>query len=201
MPERDNKLIRDLSRAGIPEDVTAQAVAIDGVLQQWRRRVVKRELGRRALSELGLSLDLAQLDVLMAVHAPRAEFGDEAEGETMVTTIACRLDIDRSRASRIVSDLIAMGLVRRDVSQQDARRAIVELTEQGAAIVAAVRSYKFLVLGSFLKGWSREEIETFLPLLERFSAWSDTVVPSDQVGGEIAALRDALRAGAAKGGK
>ena len=109
------------------------------------------------------TLDLAQLDVLMAVRAPEAEFGTPCDQtETMVSTVASRLGIDPSRASRVTSDLIRQGLVRRAVSQQDARRSVLELTEEGARLVSAVRTYKFLVLGSFLKDWTPEEVATFL---------------------------------------
>ena len=135
----------------------------------------KRELGIAALKALGLEeeLDLAQLDVLMATVAQGKEFGCEEEPETMVSTIATRLRIDPSRASRLVSDLIAKGLARRTVSQMDARRTIVELTDRGGAIVDAVRRFKFLVMGEFLSGWTPQEIETFIPLFNRFAAWTN----------------------------
>ncbi|MBT9382694.1 MarR family winged helix-turn-helix transcriptional regulator [Pseudooceanicola sp. CBS1P-1] len=172
MAKKDEQMTAFLSEAGIPDQVTRQALAVDAVLQGWRRRFSKRELGRMALQELGLDLDLPKLDVLIAAWAPANEFGDPQE-ETMVSTIAARLNIDPSRASRLVSELITQGLVQRGVSQQDARRTIVEVTPQGAAVVEAVRTIKFLILGDFLKGWPAEEVETFLPLLERFSTWSE----------------------------
>ena len=72
-------------------------------------------------------------------------------------------------------------------------RSIVVTTSDGAAIVNAVRRYKFLLLGSFLEGWSEGEIAAFLPLLERFSAWSDqTDTAPSAIRLEIARLRDGL---------
>ena len=47
------------------------------------------------------------------------------------------------------------------------------LTPKGRAIVDAVRTIKFLIMGQFLTGWSQEEIDTFLPLMDRFFAWVD----------------------------
>ncbi len=91
----------------------------------------------------------------------------------MVATVATRLHIDPSRASRLVSELISKNLARRAVSQQDARRTIVELTDHGKSIVEAVRRFKFLVMGEFLSGWTEEERKTFVPLMERFVAWTD----------------------------
>ncbi|MGR3632415.1 MAG: MarR family winged helix-turn-helix transcriptional regulator [Limimaricola soesokkakensis] len=194
MAERDEELIGDMARAGIDPEVTRAALAFDAVLQRWRRRVRTRELGHRALSELGLPLDLAQLDVMIAIHAPANEFGDDPAEETMVSTVAQRLNIDPSRASRIVSDLIARGFAERAASQADARRTIVALTPSGLAIVEAVRRYKFLLLGGFLSDWTVEERETLLPLLERFSHWSETGATADEADLEnrIGRLRDAL---------
>lgn len=193
MAERDKRLKEELAKAGISEDSSQAALDIDAVLQVWRRKIFKRELGHRALAELGLPVDLPQLDVLMAVRAPENEFRDEETGETMVSTVALRLNIDPSRASRITSDLITRGLLRRAVSQADARRTVLELTEKGERVVEAVRTYKFLTMGSYLQGWTAEEIRTFLPLLERFSAWSETAAhPSEEVADEIAKLRESI---------
>ncbi|WP_417210625.1 MarR family winged helix-turn-helix transcriptional regulator [Antarctobacter sp.] len=193
MGARDDKLKAQLERAGIGADATQAALDVDAILQVWRRKIFKRELGLRALQDLDLQIELAELDVLMAVWAPSNEFRDASGEETMVSTVATRLNIDPSRASRLTSQLIKRGFLCRAVSQQDARRAVLELTETGKRAIEAVRSYKFLVLGSYLKDWTPEEIATFLPLLERFMAWSERAAcPSGPVAEEIAALRDAL---------
>lgn len=199
MPARDDRLLRHLARAGIEGEAAEAALDIDAILQGWRRRFLRRELGLRALADLGLPLDLAELDVLMAVRAPAREF-DSAEGEeTMVSSVAARLAIDPSRASRLTAALIRRGYLRRAVSQQDARRAVLELTDMGARAVEAAHSYRLLVLGSFLRDWTAEEIATFLPMLDRFSAWSERAAcPSGPVAEEIAALRQALAAEASK---
>lgn len=193
MPDRDEDLKRLLAQAGIDETLSLPALELDTIMQHWRRRVVKRELGQRALADLGLDIDLPLLDVLLVVWAPASEFAEEPEGEVMVSTVATRLGIDPSRASRLTSELIRLGLVRRAVSQEDARRAKLELTAEGARIVQAVRRYKFLILGNFLAGWTEAELATFIPLLERFSAWSDASEdPTGQVAAEIDRLRQSL---------
>ena len=192
MASRDDHMRDFLFRAGIAPSAVDSALEIDAVMQQWRRRWHKRELGASALRHLQLAdrLDLAQLDVLMAIWAPSREFRCKAGQETMVSTVAERLGIDPSRASRLVSDLIAKGLARRAVSQQDARRTIVELTEDGKTIVRAVRRYKYLLMGDFLSGWSQEERDTFLPLFARFSKWTEEApgMGSERFAEEIAAL-------------
>ena len=193
MAERDELMKDKLAPAGVDAEHAQAALDIDAILQVWRRKVFKRELGYRALSELGLTLELPQLDVLMAVWAPANEFGEDEGAETMVSTVAQRLHIDPSRASRVTSDLIGRGFLRRAVSQADARRTVLELTDEGLRIVEAVRTYKFLVLGSYLQDWTAEEIATFIPLLARFSHWSEVAAcPGGLVTEEIAKLRTAL---------
>ncbi|MDK3017135.1 MarR family winged helix-turn-helix transcriptional regulator [Pseudodonghicola flavimaris] len=196
--ERNEALAAFLEAAGIDRDITRASLEIDATLQRWRRRVNKRELGIAALRALELEeeIDLAQLDVLMATDATGTDFGCESEPETMVSTIAARLRIDPSRASRLVSELIAKGLARRTVSQMDARRTIVELTARGDAIVDAVRRFKFLVMGEFLSGWTPEEIETFIPLFNRFAAWTGdaNVVGPDRFPQEFEEIAARLRA-------
>jgi len=178
-----------LRKAGIA-DATAQAVVeIDALLQNWRRRAMKRELGQRALVDLKIGIDLAQLDVLFAIDAPVDEFGELAGGETMVATVAERLAIDPSRASRVVSEMVDMGHARRAVSQADARRTIIELTDKGQTVVEAVRAYKFLIMGDFLADWTAEELAAFVPMLRRFGHWPDHTQPgAEKYAAEIAFL-------------
>lgn len=196
MPSRDDDMRKFLCRAGIAPEAIGASLEIDAVLQHMRRRFRKRELGSAALRDLGLAcqIDLAQLDVLIAIWAPSNEFGDDAGQETMVSTIADRLGIDPSRASRLVSDAIAKGLARRAVSQRDARRTIVELTADGRAVVRAVRRYKFLLMGDFLSRWNDTERAEFLRLLDRFSTWTDesATMATDRFTAEVHALKQDL---------
>lgn len=185
-----NEVNAMLRKAGL-DHATAEAVlTIDSLMQKWRRRAMKRELGHRALTELNAGIDLAQFDVLAAIAGPSAEFSEgEHEGETMVATVAERVNIDPSRASRIVSELVETGFARRAVSQADARRTIIELTERGQNVVEAVRAYKFLVMGDFLAEWTAEELAAFIPMLKRFGSWMDGIDgATEKHAEEIAAL-------------
>jgi len=90
--------------------------------------------------------------------------------------------------------MVDQGYAFRAVSQADARRAVVELTAAGQAVIDAVRAYKFLLLGDFLQGWDEAELSAFIPLLHRFSAWSDN--PSQRTGrfsDEVAALASSVQ--------
>ena len=190
-----NEMNTVLIEAGLDAETAEAVVEIDGLMQKWRRRAQKRELGQRALVHLKIELDLAQLDVLFAIAGPMDPA--EAPGETMVATVAERVNIDPSRASRLVSDMVDQGYARRAVSQADARRTIIELTERGLAVVEAVRAYKFLVMGDFLGEWSAEDLTMFVPLLKRFGTWMDSIDPaSEKHADEIAALAESIaRAG------
>lgn len=193
MPLNDASEVTDLLRnAGIDAGTAAAVLDIDGVMQKWRRRAMRRELGHRALIDLRVGIDLAQFDVLAAIEGPAPEFG-ELEGETMVSTVAERLNIDPSRASRLVSEMVDQGFARRAISQADARRSIIELTERGWAVVKAVRAYKFLIMGDFLGQWDKAELEAFVPMIKRFGSWMDGIDPAtEKYADEIAALAEGL---------
>jgi len=182
-----------LREAGIDPGISATMLEIDGFMQKWRRRAMKRELGNRALVHLKLGIDLAQFDVLSAIEGSAFEFGEEAAGETMVATVAERLNIDPSRASRMVSELVEEGFARRAVSQADARRTIIELTERGRAVVDAVRAYKYIIMGDFLAEWDPKELAAFVPMLKRFGSWMDGIDPAtERYAGKIEALAEGI---------
>ncbi|MCY1560181.1 hypothetical protein D9M68_972890 [compost metagenome] len=90
------------------------------------------------------------------------------------------------------------GYAHRAVSQADARRTILELTERGQAVIEAVRAYKFLVMGDFLSDWSAADLAAFVPLLKRFGSWMDGIDPATEKHAvKIAALAENIaRAGA-----
>lgn len=159
-----------LRKAGISPEAADATVVVDGLLQEWRRRAAKRELSIRALNDFGLAIDQAQLDVLIVVYGAEAN-STPADGEVMVSSVAERLGIDPSRASRLVSEMVEAGYTRRAVSQADARRTIIELTDAGRAVVEAIRAYKFLVMGDFLSRWSPEQLAMFVPMMQEFAAW------------------------------
>jgi DNA-binding MarR family transcriptional regulator len=194
MTDSVDAIVARLGRAGISGPAVAAMARIDAVLQRWRRRAARRELGHIALSDLGIDLELGALDVLFAIEGAEAEFGEAASGETTVGAVAERLSIDPSRASRIVADMVERGYARRGVSQADARRAVVTLTERGSATVEAVKEFKALLMGDFLSEWSEAELAAFLPLLDRFSAWSnDIAARRDKFDAEIAGIAARMR--------
>jgi DNA-binding MarR family transcriptional regulator len=180
MPLSDKSELSALLRnAGIGQATAEAVMDIDWVMQTWRRRAMKRELGHRALVELKINLELAQFDVLTAIEG-NMPASPEGPNEVMVATVAERLNIDPSRASRLVSELVDQHYARRAVSQADARRTIIELSPRGQAVVDAVRAYKFLIMGDFLSEWDAAELDSFVPMLKRFGTWMDGIGSSSE---------------------
>lgn len=173
-----------LAAAGINPDTVSAVRRIDMLMQRWRRRFTKRELGHRALAALKIDLDLLQADVLFAVAAPKIDAEVPGDVEPTVGWVAERLMIDPSRASRLVSDLVAAGYLHRTVSQQDSRRTVLELSAAGDVVIGAMQAYKWLIMGQFLNEWEQEDLAGFVPLLEKFSDWTSSQHQEDA---EIAA--------------
>jgi DNA-binding MarR family transcriptional regulator len=182
-----------LTRAGIAPEAIAAAREIDALLQTWRRRLSRRELGLLAIKDLGLPLDLAQLDVLAAIDGFGAEFDSTSNGETMVATIAERLSIDPSRASRMAAEMVGAGYAERIASQADARRTLIRLTQAGRTILHAVRVYRTLLMADFLSDWTRADTEALINLMHRFSGWTDSIeARRSKFASDIATLRTGI---------
>ena len=116
MPTRQDTLRGLLTRRGKDAELADALIRIDNVVQNWRRQMHKRELGHRATRALGLDMDMAQIDVLFAIANPSLPSDLNADDETMVSTVADRLYIDPSRASRLVAEMVNSGYARRAVS-------------------------------------------------------------------------------------
>ncbi len=200
MPDRKQLLRGLLERNGYEEHLADALLRVDTVAMAWRRRLHKRELGARAIEALSLDIDLAQLDVLFAIAASHLPPDLGGDGETMVSSVAERLLIDPSRASRVVAEMVNAGYARRAVSQKDARRTIIELTAAGQAVVDAVHGYKWLLLATFFEGWDKKELETFVPMFERYAEWMSSAAGDHDLGDKVDDLAAKVRAARAKTG-
>jgi len=165
---RGDREMVELARESGLSPIAAEAVAsIDAVMHKVRRSIQRRDFGRLVMAQLDPSLDVSHLDAISAI----AHKGDDV-AEVTVGLVAERLAIDPSRASRVTSDLVERGYLRRVASQQDARRICLELTGKGANFVEAVRRNKVLVFTRALAQWNEHELMVFAALFERFSNWA-----------------------------
>jgi DNA-binding MarR family transcriptional regulator len=135
---------------------------IGQAMTRMRLLTGRRMIGRLAIQSVAPGLELSHLDVLDVVR--RAE----AAGEVTVGTIAEMLRIDPSRASRIVADMVARGVLRRKASQADARRIVVVLTALGQRLLSEIQAQKHSVIDSIFADWTPQEIEHFSLLFDRY---------------------------------
>jgi DNA-binding MarR family transcriptional regulator len=134
-----------------------------------RRSVQRREFGRLILARIDPSLEVSHLDAILALSAI---VSDNPQDEMTVGTIAERVGIDPSRASRISADLVERGYAFRVASQLDARRICLKLTAKSERLVTAVRQTKWRIFAGSLAQWDEQDLVTFADLLERFAGWA-----------------------------
>ncbi|MCA1968547.1 MAG: MarR family winged helix-turn-helix transcriptional regulator, partial [Rhizobium sp.] len=108
--------------AGLAADTIAR---IGNAMARMRLMIGRRFIGNLVISRVGGGMELSHLDVVGTVRRL------QANQEATVGAIAEELRVDPSRSSRIVADLVRRGLLKREVSQEDARRAIIVITPVG----------------------------------------------------------------------
>jgi DNA-binding MarR family transcriptional regulator len=161
---QDHHLLQLIDYGMTPRAAEA-AVAIDVIMGNIRRSMARRELMRMAMRDLKLDFDAGVFDVMSIVESAAGA------REVTVGTVAERLNVDPSRASRIVADAVEAGVVRRVASQTDARRICLELTDTGRRHALSVRKYKWQRFADALGGWPEEEVVEFARLFTKFSGW------------------------------
>ncbi|MGR6468869.1 MarR family winged helix-turn-helix transcriptional regulator [Rhizobium sp. PAMB 3182] len=144
--------------------------AISEAMTRMRLMIGRRMLGRLMISRTAPDLDLSHLDVIEAVRR------SSAESEATVGAVAELMRVDHSRASRLIADLVQRGVFRRTVSQADARRTVVELTEEGISFKREMNAVKLQVLETIVADWTQEDIERFAALFPRFVDGLDETV-------------------------
>lgn len=125
--------------------------------------IKRRAIGRYAVEKIAPGLDMFQLEVIEHV-----ERGERKGREMTVGSIAEHMRLDPSRASRMVSNLVENDVFERGVSQQDARRAVLHLTETGRQLLKEKRRFKNKVMEEIFEDWSQDDISTFGDLFTRF---------------------------------
>jgi DNA-binding MarR family transcriptional regulator len=114
----------------------------------------------------GQPVELSRILVVQAIAA-----GPDGPGQELtVGTVAARLDIDPSTASRLVAETIRDGYLARTASPADARRVRLELTAAGRALAADARRYQRAVFDHVTRDWSDEERRDFARLFIKFAA-------------------------------
>jgi DNA-binding MarR family transcriptional regulator len=130
-----------------------------------RMRVMmgRRVISRMAIARAAPGIDLSQLDILDVVNRITSE-----GGEATVGAIADAMRLDPSRGSRLVAELVGRGILKRDASQEDGRRSLIQATEAGEALLLDIRAVKQTIIRTVTADWTAEERALFGALFERF---------------------------------
>jgi DNA-binding MarR family transcriptional regulator len=134
--------------------------AVSETLGRLRLLIGRRIIGRLTIDTLVSDLELSHLDVIDAVR--------RSKGEVTVGAIAELMMIDPSRGSRLVSELVQKGMLRRVASQEDARRTVVELTEAAHGFIRRKGAVKRALIENLLADWPEADKARFAGLFARF---------------------------------
>lgn len=154
-----------------PEDEADAIGAISRSMARMRVLMGRRIISRLALDRVAPSLELSHLDVLDAVR--------RIEGEATVGAIAETLRIDPSRGSRLVAEMVRVGVLSRAASQQDGRRSVIELTALGTEVLSEMRAIKKGAIRRAVADWPEAEIEVFAGLYDRFMQAFEEMLSAD----------------------
>ena len=154
----------DAPPAGMPaaDDLEAAARALFALGRTFSRQSIADLLRARS----GRAVDLSRVLVVQAVD----EGVGAPDGEVTVGTVAERLGIDPSTASRLVADATRDGYLARSASPHDGRRACLTLTDAGRELVRASRRFQRQAFLEATASWTDEERAQFARLFVRFAA-------------------------------
>ncbi|WP_067172712.1 MarR family winged helix-turn-helix transcriptional regulator [Microtetraspora niveoalba] len=130
---------------------------------------LRRSRQRRALAGLAkhrgehAGLPDAVFELLDVVEA--AEGQDSA---LTVTEAAALLGVDQPRSSRLASQALQAGLLRRQADQHDGRRSLLALTPEGRDVLARIRTFRCGIIAEATAGWTDDDRAAFAHLLTRF---------------------------------
>jgi len=119
---------------------------------------VGREL-RTKVDGMLAPLNLTAQQAALLLHASREE--------TSPNRLAPLLGTDTAGVTRLLDRLEAKGLVKRRRNAGDRRSVIVELTEEGRALVPRVAPIFGRVSARLFAGFTEEEVRTLIALLQR----------------------------------
>ncbi|MBM6403353.1 MarR family transcriptional regulator [Phycicoccus sp. CSK15P-2] len=90
-------------------------------------------------------------------------------GPLRVSALADAVHADVSTISRQVSTLVDLGFVTRGPDPDDGRAQVLSATEEGAALLRAIREGRERWLRSLLSDWSEDDVRSFTVHLVRLA--------------------------------
>ncbi|MEU9303980.1 MarR family winged helix-turn-helix transcriptional regulator [Streptomyces sp. NPDC048269] len=123
----------------------------------------------RRASALNVESPVSRKDMTRTLVLNIVEEGPEHDGqEITVGVVAERLAVDPSVASRMVTDCISAGYLVRAASQQDGRRTILQMSDEGLAMLAAFRRHQRAAFEFITREWPDDERLQFARLLIKY---------------------------------
>jgi len=123
----------------------------------------------RRASALNAETQVSRKDMTRTLVLNIVEEGPEEDGqEITVGVVAERLAVDPSVASRMVTDCISAGYLVRAASQQDGRRTILQMTDEGMDMLAAFRRHQRAAFEFITRNWPEKERLQFARLLIKY---------------------------------
>jgi len=155
------------------EMVSALGAALSNFVRQGMHG--RMQVAAATSSRIGLPLSAAALTLLDALSAKPMR----------PTELAAFVGIKPSSLTQQIQELEAKGLGDRATDEQDRRAAVMRLTQAGQDSLADAAEILGLILSQVTKGWSVEQIEEVIELLDRLSegvraGWKDFSVSRAQ---------------------
>jgi len=182
---------------GMSRDAVEALIGIDACAFVWRRRMLKGELVRRILTALDCDIEPSEFEALTALSRLTYGIGCTPKADATIGDVAEELNIDPSRASRLVTALVQKGYVRRAIAQDDARKTILLLTKASGALLEAFMKLKWHLVIDAFHAWSDKDLDDFERLLSNYVATMSEAVENAATDQQIAAgLSERIKAAA-----
>lgn len=125
----------------------------------------------KLIEAAGLRLDRALFSVLVTI---------ERLGPIGVVELAERSGRDYTTVSRQVAKLESLGLVERRENPQDRRVREAVISPAGKGMTDRIDAARERMADVVFRDWSREEIEVFVKLMDRFAVALDEELPAGE---------------------
>lgn len=116
-------------------------------------RHFERELGMQNSANCCGGVTLSQCHTLMEI---------EKQTNISLKDLSERLYLDKSTTSRIIESLVNMGLVDREIPQNNRRTIIIKLTDEGVKVCEKINSENNQYFQKVLDSLSADQLEQFL---------------------------------------
>ena len=168
-----------LEEKGFSSEEVEALLGFDMAMFQWRRIAEKGDFKGRVLDDLDDKLDPAVMQGLLSVAQIAGGIGRARAEPPTIGLVAELMQVDPSRASRIVAALVEKGYVERQAAQDDARKSVLALTPKARDFLGAFTRAKWGIMAEIFEGWDGAEVTEFTRLFTRYVGRLSAVVSRD----------------------